>query len=357
MEGGERIEMSTQLIDKFLTEFENDINSRRQGSKASFSKAAQPLLTTVMDSTALRRQLADKFINLVVDESKLLQMASVRRVNAPSGDLTKLNINTHVTRKATENTAASETRRPTSTGLTYTTVKSVSLLDVTGEWTEDNIEGPSGRNTVVKAFTDTIANDMETLAIEGDDSEAGTDDYSSLIKINDGWHVLTGSGTGTNLVNCGGLRPSFQLLSDMLKSMPTKYKSGREKLTWLMSWGSAQALVDEFAGRVTAFGDQIRQTGSVPAILGIPVTIVPKIPEDLTLVGTAGTTGSFIWLCDPKNFIFVVQRDFKAEWERQPRSDTDELTIHMRTDFLVENTSAVVKATDVSVYQEHSFYS
>lgn len=351
--------MESQLQDRFLAEFDNEITSHARKSietGTSFRKAADPLITTVMNTASLRRQLATKFINLVVDESELLQMVRTVRVDAPSGDLTKLNVNTNVTRKATENTTATETRRPVDSALSFTTVKSVSLMDVTGEWMEDNIEGAGGRNTVVTAFTSAIANDFETLAIEGDDSVVGSDDYSQLIQINDGWHQLTTLAAGANIRDAGGLRPSYQLLSDMLKDMPTKYKRARKNLKWIMSWGAAQSLVDEFAGRVTAFGDQVRQTGQFPAMLGIPLVIVPLIPEDLTLVGTTGTTGSFIWLADPNNFLFIVQRDFRAEWERVPRKDADELTIHMRTDFLVENTAAIVKATDVSVWENHAFY-
>lgn len=334
----------------FLKQFEAEIGGR------SFQKAASPLITTVMDSASLRRELADMFINLVVDESRLLQMVRQHRTAFPSGDITKLNVNTNVTRGATENTAATETRRPTDSVVTYNTAKTVSLLDVSGEWVEDNVGGQSGKNTAIEAFTRAIANDMETLSIEGDDSEAGSDDLAELIKVNDGWHVLTSAAEGAHIVDGTSKRTSYALLSEMLRAMPTKWKRNATELRWMMSWGAAQDLVDEFASRSTAYGDQMRKEGTLPPLLGIPVEIIPKIPEDLTLTGTDGTTGTFIWLCNPRNFIFVVQRDFKAEWERVPRKDADELTIHMRTDFVVEETDAVVKATDVSVWTGHGFY-
>ena len=89
------------LIDKFLSEFQLEIGGR------DISKAADPLLTTVMDSASLRRELADHFIDLVVDESELLKLVRVHRTDAPSGDLTKLNVNTYVTEAATENTTMS----------------------------------------------------------------------------------------------------------------------------------------------------------------------------------------------------------------------------------------------------------
>ena len=334
----------------FLKQFEAEIGAR------SFEKTASPLLTTAMNSASLRRELADMFINLVVDESRLLSMVRQHRTSFPSGDITKLNVNTNVTRGATQNTEATETRRPTDSVVTYNTAKTVSLLDVSGEWVEDNVGGQGGKNVAIEAFTRAIANDMETLSIEGDDSETGTDDLASLIKVNDGWHVLTSAAEGAHIVDGTSKRTSYKLLSEMMRAMPTKWKRCPSDLRWLMSWGAAQDLVDEFASRNTLYGDQMRKEGTLPPILGVPVEIIPKIPEDLTLTGTDGTTGTFIWLCNPQNFIFVVQRDFKAEWERVPRKDADELTIHMRTDFVVEETDAVVKATDVSVYTGHGFY-
>lgn len=334
----------------FIKKFETDVIRSRS------RKTADPLLTTVMNSASLRRQLATSFINQVVDESTLLKMVRVMPVDAPSGDITKLNVNTHVTRGATENTASTETRRPVDSALTFTVKKTVSLMDVTGEWGEDNIEGEGGRSTAVTAFYRAIANDMETLAIEGDESVSGSTDYAALVSVNDGFHVQTGTDDGTYILNAGATRTSYKLLSQMLRLMPTKWKANKSDLRWFMSWNAAQDLVDEMTTRGTVFADSTLQNGVPPRILGIPIEIIPMIPEDLSLTGTSGTTGTFIWLTRPNNFIYVVLRDFKAEWERVPRSDKDELTIHMRTDFLVEEATAVVKATNVSHYEEVAYY-
>ena len=54
--------------------------------------------------------------------------------------------------------------------------------------------------------------------------------------------------------------------------------------------------------------------------------------------------------------MWIVQRDFSAEWERRARYDRDELTVYLRVDHLVQHTDGVVKATDVSVWSEHGFY-
>lgn len=339
-------------LDRFLQSLEGETK------RTSLSKAADPLIVSVMNSASLKRELATEFINLVVNESTLLQNIRVKQVDAPSGDLVKLNITTNVLEKATENTDSGNTRRPTDTALTYNTVKLRAALDYSGEWEEDNIEGSSGISTVLQAFSDALANDHEVLAISGDASVSGTTDYQRLVKANDGFHVLTASGTGAVILNAAAKRPSYQLLSDMLKLMPTKYKRDLSKLRWIMSWGTAMSLVDEIAGRVTEYSEVTKAQGLsvLDQVLNIKVLIVPYVPEDLTLTGTSGTTGTFIWLTDPQNFISIFQREISMEKQRIPRSDRTELTMYLRTDYLVENAAAVVKATNVSLWSGHSRY-
>lgn len=324
---------------------------------ATIKKAADPLLTTSMTSQALKRQLADHFINQVVNESVLLSAVTLKRVNAPSGDLTKLRISGHITEKATENTDSGNTMRPSNASLTYTTVKSRSAMDISGEWQEDNVEGPSGKQTVVTAMVDQISNDMEVLGLEGDSSTVGSDSLSNLLKINDGWNVLASAANGAHIVNAGAKRFSYALSSAMLRNMPTKWKRNKKVLRWIVSTNAKQDYIDEQAARVTPYGDVIRADGELPLIQGIAALEVPLLPEDLSLTGTNGTTGTFIFLTDPKNLYYIVQRDLRIDWWRNNRKDTDEATIYMRSDFLIEETDALVKASNVSVWTSHSYYS
>jgi hypothetical protein len=339
-----------RMIERLIMDEVQTDNSR------AMRKAYDPVLTTVMDSVSIRRKLADRFINQVVDESRLLQMVTTMPVVEPSGEFSKINVNTQVTELATENADSGNVRRPEDTPLFFQTVKLRSAMDVTGEWIEDNIEGAQGRSTFVQAMTSAISNDHEQLAIEGDESIVGTTDEERLLKANDGWATITAGHPDTNFVDAGGRKPSFALFSAMLTAMPTKYKRDRTKLRWIMSWGAAQRYVEEIADRPTIYGDHLREHGTLPPILGVPVEIVPLLPEDLPLSGTSGEQGTFIWLTDPKNFVYVPQRSFTLEWERKPRNDRYEMTIYMRTDYIVQETKQVVMATDVSVHTPHLYY-
>lgn len=329
----------------------------KSGSFKVVKKSADPMTVSTLDTTAVSRQLATRFINQVIDESVLL--SNVRRVltDKPAGDLTKLRVSGPVTEGATENNDSGNTRRPTSAGLSYAVKKTRSAIDVTGEVVEDNIEGPSGLVTIMNAFQNAVANDMETLALEGDSSVSGSDDFSRLVKVNDGYNVLTSAANGAHVVNAGSKRFSYALSSVMKRQMPTKWKRNMAALRWIISYNTQQDYIDEQAARNTPFGDTIRQSSELPLINGIASLVVPLMPEDLTLTGTSGTTGTFVLLTDPKNLIFVVQRDLKVLWWDNYRKDTKEGTMYMRSDLLVEETDAVVKAQNVSVWTGHSYYS
>lgn len=314
------------------------------------------MTTADLQSSGLKNEDAERFINSVVGESVLLSNIRVHRTDSPSGDISKLNFTGPVTQKATEATTFTDTSKPVNTTVSYVTKKTVSAIDISGEVTEDNIEGQGGRQTIMDAMTTKIANDMETLAIEGDDSIAGTSAIEKLLKTNDGFHIQTASGSGAHLVSAAGRRASMLFLMGMLRNLPTKYRKNLDRLRWIMSSNVALDLQQELAalnpgyalGNGGALADQLKVSGGLPKLHGIMPLVVPLLPEDLTLDGTAGDTGSFIWLTDPNNLIYVVQRDMTIEWERVARKDAWEATVHMRTDFIIEEIDAVVKGVNVN---------
>jgi len=317
------------------------------GTKEHMAKAAQTINTTLLSGGgALAQNLSDAFIDLVVDESTLLPAMRLVRVTERSGEMSKLDVSGHITEQATENNTSTETRTHTNTILTYQTVKTRSQFDITMEVAEDNIEGSSGQNTILNALVRHIMNDMETLVIEGDSSVSDTDDKSRLVKANDGLNALLTTANGAHLLSAGAKRISWELLRQMYKALPTRYRRNRQNLRWIMSSNTLLDLLAEPAGRSTNLGDAMWLADAPPAPLGIPILEVPLWPEDLTVTGTA-STGTFCVLADPNNFLFVVQRDLTVHTEFNQRYDRTEVTAFMRHDVLVENADAVVKATNI----------
>ena len=317
------------------------------GTVEQMRKAANPMTDSTFSGNAgLGYDLADAFIDLVVDESVLLRSIQVRRTNFRAGEFSKLTSPGYVTRKATENSTSTETRAIVNRPLLYVTQKSRSDFDITGEVAEDNIERESGVNTILNALIKQVNNDMEVLSIRGDESVSATDDFSSLVKVNDGYLVQTSLTNGSGVVSGGGKRISRKLLRQMLQNLPTRHRRDKSRLRWIMSPNMMLDLQEEAADRSTNFGDTMWSSGQPPAPFGIPVLEIPLWPEDLTASGTS-STASPIMLCDPKNLVYIVQRDIQIEQERIPRYDRTEISVFMRTDFLIEDYTAVVKTANV----------
>ncbi len=317
-----------------------------EGDSEYLRKGSNPFTTSGLVDNATAKDLAERFIRLFVDESVLLRTIRTVFTDAPSGEMAKLDISGYVVEKATENSASTETRKPTTTALDYVNKKFRAQMDITGEVAEDNIERDGGKTAFMDAFSVQVANNLEELCIEGDESISGTTDAERLKKTNDGLHVLTAAGTGTNLKSAGGTRVDWPLFKEAMTNLPTRYRRNLRNYRWMMSPNTVLDLKEHVYDRATSFGDSMFNNAGNLAPLGVDILEVPMLPEDLTVSGT-GSTGTFIWLVDPRNFMHVVQRRVQTITEYQPRKDVHEVTVYGRNDFLVENTDAIVKITDV----------
>src|SRR5690606_27083216 len=118
--------------------------------------------------------------------------------------------------------------------------------------------GPSGVNTILGALLKQVSNNVETLGIMGDESQGGSDDYSRLLRANDGWHVQTAAGTGTHQLNAASKQISWRLLSDMVAALPTRYRRNLQRdYRFIMSPNAVIRLLNEVQSRQTDFGDSL----------------------------------------------------------------------------------------------------
>jgi len=218
--------------------------------------------------------------------------------------------------------------------------------------TEDNEPRGSGSfwDTTVREWLEQAGNDIEQLCIQGDDSlDSGT--YPLLSRC-DGWDVGTDSGTGAHVVDAAGAKSSFDLYKDMYASMPYQYRSDKRNLKWLVGSSTFINWIDEVHDRTTPAGDAAL-SGKVPGPFGIEMIEVPFIPEDVSVTegSDVRSDGTFMWLCDPKNFYAFIRRNIERDCEFLPQTGggTYQLTLSFEVDAMVKNPGAVVKASDVSV--------
>jgi len=197
------------------------------------------------------------------------------------------------------------------------------------------------------SFAKRIATDFEMLAIEGDASitDAGVTDR--LLKTDDGWDVQTA--TGCHYVDVGGKSVSLALFNTMIKAMPSRYKLARGSLVFFVGPSTYQDYWNVLAARNTNLGDRAIDSNIALRAYGVPVVEIPLIPEDKTVTSPYSTTGSFVWLTVPSNFIFISLRMMDVYWEFQPRTDRWENTTYSQVDMVIENKDAIVKAINVDI--------
>jgi hypothetical protein len=312
---------------------------------------------TSLPNSVMNRKQSDRFIDLVVDETVLLKKIRVVRVNAQKGEINKLDLGSIVTEGA-HTTSKATTRTPSERIVIYDTEKYRSAFDLKTDFTEDNIEGSGIRDRLLSMFTKRIAIDTELAAIQGDDSLSTGDaqtDSNNLLGVNDGFQkIIEGVVPAGQKVDAAGTAPSKRLYYDMKRLVNSRYRAASPDYVWIVPSGPADKYSLDVSDRETAAGDaamvfnNLKSRNQRPGPWGIPMLEVPLMPEDLSW-GTAGTDGSQIWLTPLKNLIYFVQRDITIEWDRQPRQDMWEATIHFRVDFQIENPDMIVYADNVAM--------
>ena len=295
----------------------------------------------------LNRQQMDQFILLLSNHASFASAIKLKRVNHPKGQIDRLDLSSPVTRKAvSEASENTDTRKPTNSNVQYDTVKTASLIDITTEVEEDNIEGKGIRQTIMELFARRIAIDQDQLLIQGDDSLVGSDVTTLLLQAYDGLNVQSTS--CPNYLDANGLGVSLKLFKDGLAKLPTQFKRmDRSMFRFWIAPNPKEDLEYIFGSRLTSGGDNAFTKMVELAPFGIPLEPTTNIPTNQS-IGTAATDGTFVILTDPDNMIFVVQREMQIHFEFRPRKDLTEVTIYLRTAFCIEDLNRMVKIRSVS---------
>jgi len=311
---------------------------------------------SVIDESALpnsvfTRQQSDTFIDLVIDESELLSLVTVERKAAAKGSIPKLNLGDIVMEGAGARSTPKR-RTPTESVVTYDMVKYRLAFDLATDFEDDNIEGDQFRDKLVNMFTKQTRNNTELAAVNSDASLTTGDaqsDTNNLYGVNDGWHkILLDSVPAGQQVDAAGQTWSEDLFFKMKRLVPTRFRSLFNDYRFLIPSSGYDHLARLRANNsVHAAGDAAFSDGSSPTPWGIRKLSINLFPQDLAIVATGTNDGCYVWLTPPSNLIWFVRREMSLEWERQPRADLTEATMHMRMDFEVMDPNMVVLAKNI----------
>ncbi len=311
-------------------------------NRTILEKAALALSDITGQNGILQTAQAQRFIKLLVQESKVMGMATVTPLRAPKQLVNKTRFTSRMLRRGQEATALADGDRskPTFTNVEHDAQLFKAEVRITDEVLEDNIEGDQLRQTVMSTLAERIAMDMDEVIVQGDTTS--TDDFLASF---DG--ILAGA--THNVVDAGVATLHKGILRDMLKTMPSEWLRNKGAMRFLTSVDAEIDYRDSLSDRMTVTGDQaLAAVGSESAVVGysgVPVLDIPLFPENL---GVANNCTNVI-LTDPKNIDVGVWRKIRVETDKDISAGVLVVVATMRFDVVYQEELAVVKATNVQV--------
>jgi len=251
---------------------------------------------------ALNDKQADRFIDFVIDETNLKQMGRVERFRNENMKVDKIGVHSRVTVPAEEARDPSVRRGVTTSQVTLTPTELMTPFELSTNFLENNIEGEAAEDTVVRLMATQMGNDVEGLYIEGDTvgrAALESDIYEggsstqyikdSLMAKFDGFLRQADSAAQ---VDIGGSPISPSVFSQMLQSMPNKFRRNRKDLVFLVPDDLEQQYRERVSTRATGAGDSALNGQANLTPFGVEMTPVSLLPFNPTVVEHITFTGS-----------------------------------------------------------------
>lgn len=329
-----------------------DLNQlMQQFSAKNCSYNTDAVSTNTLPNSLMPAALADRFIDMTVNLSTLLQRVRVIRTNSCSGKIPKLDLIGPVTQGASA-TSCPTGVKPVERTLHYDLVKYRSYMAIETDFLECNLEGAAVQNTLLNMLQKAIANDSEYAAIQGDTSLTVGDnasDINNLLGVNDGWlKLICNCIPECNVIDAAGSAPSADMYFEAKKRIPIRFRGLESQYRFLAGHHVVDHWKYYWSSRITNMGDAALATGDVPGPWGTPFLPVPLWPEMIPY-GSSGTPVSHVLLTPPQNLIYIIGRQMRMERDRNPKCDLDEIVFHWSSDFMVEDATKCVLIKNVNV--------
>ena len=251
---------------------------------------------------------ADKFIDYVVDETKLGQFTRVVRFRNENLDIDKIGVGSRAAMPKAEAKDPGLRRGVTHSKVTLTPKTIMIPWELSDEYLEHNIEGASAEDTVMRLFGRRTANDVEQLHIGGHATPApvvAQDEIvpggaSNLYVPDTFLGLLDGIGPQAdagNVYDAAGAGISARVWSGLLNSLPTKFLRDRSKLVMLCSTQTEQLWRERMSTRATGGGDAALNSAEPLRPFGVPLIDLPlmehyPLRSELVTFASPGDTNS-----------------------------------------------------------------
>lgn len=258
----------------------------------------------IASSGKLNPAQADRFIDYVVEETVLSQMARIVRFRNDQLDIDKIGVGRRVTVPKNEAQDPGKRRGITTSKVSLNPVVLMTPFEITDEFRESNIEGDAVEDTVIRLMSRQTGNDLEDFYINGntlgparlesDLVEGGsTTQYvkDSLLALKSGWSELA---EGANVVDAAGQNIGTSVFGAAIRALPTKFRRNVNDLVWLMSPDLWQLYQEKLSTRATTLGDSAVSGGVDIRPNGVPPVAIPLWPLEPTIVEHVALPGTTV---------------------------------------------------------------
>lgn len=290
----------------------------------------------------LSPEQANRFIDYVLDEPTVLPQARVIRMNSPEVKVNRMGFASRILRAAPVSGGeldaggndrylrASERSKPTTSQMSLTTKEVLAEVRIPYEAIEDNIEGRSMEQHLMRLIAQRAALDLEEFALWADTSSA--DPYLAL---GNGWLKRANAHISDN--NSAGVAPD--LFSNAMLALPQAYLKYLPQLRAYVSMANTIRYRQKVSQRQTGYGDSAL-TDNIPLQAhGLKIEGAPGLAMD-----TVGNTGLVTF---PKNLVFGIRRDITVETDKDIRSREYIIVLTARVGLQMDDVDAVVKLVNI----------
>ncbi len=274
--------------------------SSAQNSNNDFIQKAATQVSTFTPGGLLLPKQQEKFVELLIPESTLLQRCKTEILPTPVYEIDKIGYLGQVVHPDEEDTAFAQNAiaTPTTGKITHATKRYKAEIGLTYDTIKRVIGGDGLMDLLLSLLAKAVARDMEISALQGDTSLPATTDLNKLLRLQDGFiKQIT-----TNSVDAMGQRLNLDILDSMEAALPDEY-SDQEGLEYIVTKGGQLAFRSAVSSRATELGDQAFRTRNSVSYHDIPVNRVMLMPKDLTYNSVGGYADAL--LCNPKTQFLV----------------------------------------------------
>lgn len=290
----------------------------------------------------LMPEQANAFIDLILDQPTILPTVRVVRMNAPEVKINRIGFGERILRAARQTGSANDDgsndryvrkadrAAPTTSQIVLRDDEVIAEVRIPYEVLEDNIEGQSLEEHIMRLIAQRAALDLEEKALWGDTASA-----DAYLALQDGWlkrataHVVDNASVGI----------SPDVAANALLALPQKYLRNLPQMRAWVSVANTIKYRQRVAQRQTGYGDSALQNALPIQAHGLTIEGAPMLAAD-----NVGASGLVTF---PQNLLWGIRRDISVETDRDIRSREYIIVLTMRVATQIDDKDAVVKLVNI----------